>query len=53
MKRAKILDVTSTRWAQAAALSGWLCAGFALADDFQGATHLMPFDEEKIGRAHV
>ena len=48
MKRAKILDVTSTRWAQAAALSGWLCAGFALADDFQGATHLMPFDEETI-----
>ena len=48
MKRAKILDPTMVRWVQAAALSGWLSVGFALADDFQGATHLMPFDEETI-----
>ena len=44
MNRAKILNATAVRWVQAAVLSGWLCAGFALADDFQGATHLMPFD---------
>jgi hypothetical protein len=48
MKLVKILNATTVRWAQAAALSAWLCAGFALADDFQGATHLMPFDEETI-----
>jgi hypothetical protein len=48
MQRAKIVNTTTVRWAQAAALSGWFCVGFALADDFQGATHLMPFDEETI-----
>lgn len=48
MQRAKIVNMTTTRWAQVAVLSGWLGAGFALADDFQGATHLMPFDEETI-----
>jgi hypothetical protein len=48
MKRVTIPNATTTRWAQAAVLAGWLCAGFVLADDFQGATHLMPFDEETI-----
>jgi len=48
MQRVKIPNATPTRWAQAAVLAGWLCAGWALADDFQGATHLMPFDEGTI-----
>src|SRR4026207_2549383 len=48
MQRAKNINMSMGRWAQAAALSGWLCAGCAVADDFQGATHLMPFDEETI-----
>jgi hypothetical protein len=32
----------------AVALAGWLCATATRADDFQGATHLMPFDEDTI-----
>lgn len=32
----------------AVALAIWLCAPVTRADDFQGATHLMPFDEDTI-----
>jgi hypothetical protein len=48
MKHRNSPKATTTRWALAAALASWLCAGPVLADDFQGATHLMPFDEETI-----
>jgi hypothetical protein len=50
-KQVKFVNGTARRWWRVAALVGAVAARTAMparADDFQGATHLLPFDEETI-----